>query len=98
MEFDVDDTSVDILSRRYDAGIRIGEWLERDMVAVKLSPGFERMIVGAPSYLDRFAPLRHPRDLFEHECIRYRFRRQPLFSDGSSSRLARPSRWTPPVT
>jgi DNA-binding transcriptional LysR family regulator len=73
VELDVNDASVDLASRRYDAGIRIGEWVERDMVAVKLTPGFQWMVVAAPDYLDRRGPPRRPRDLLQHECIRYRF-------------------------
>ena len=73
VELDVNDASVDLASHRYDAGIRIGEWVERDMVAVKLTPGFQWMVVAAPDYLGRNGRPRRPRDLLQHECIRYRF-------------------------
>jgi len=100
VEIDVDDASVDLPSRRYDAGIRIGEWLERDMVAVKLSPGFQWMVVGAPSYLARHGRPRRPRDLLEHECIRYRFPtaastfRWEFVEDGQAFTLDAPGRLT----
>ncbi|HTH96146.1 MAG TPA: LysR family transcriptional regulator, partial [Stellaceae bacterium] len=48
VEFDVNDATIDLARHRYDAGIRIGEWVERDMVAVKLTPGFQWMVVAAP--------------------------------------------------
>jgi DNA-binding transcriptional LysR family regulator len=73
IELDVDDASVNLASRRYDAGIRIGEWVERDMVAVKLTGGFQWMVVAAPAYLARRGQPLRPRDLLDHECIRYRF-------------------------
>jgi DNA-binding transcriptional LysR family regulator len=73
VELDVDDASVNLASGRYDAGIRIGEWVERDMVAVKLTGGFQWMVVAAPAYLARRGQPQRPRDLLEHECIRYRF-------------------------
>ncbi|HEY1544394.1 MAG TPA: LysR family transcriptional regulator [Xanthobacteraceae bacterium] len=73
VELDINDASVDLASRRYDAGIRIGEWVERDMVAVKLTPAFQWMVVASPDYLARHGRPRRPRDLLQHECIRYRF-------------------------
>lgn len=73
VEFDVDDTSVDLSSRRYDAGVRIGEFVARDMVAVKLTQGFQWMVVGSPDYFAQRTRPRAPRELMSHECIRYRF-------------------------
>ncbi|HEY3795689.1 MAG TPA: LysR family transcriptional regulator [Bradyrhizobium sp.] len=73
VELDVNDASVDLASNRYDAGIRIGEWVERDMVAVKLTAGFRWIVVGAPDYLERCGRPQHPKDLLRHECVRYRF-------------------------
>lgn len=73
IELNVDDASVDLASRHCDAGIRIGEWVERDMVAVKLTGGFQWMVVAAPAYLARCGQPLRPRDLLDHECIRYRF-------------------------
>ncbi len=73
VELDVNDAAMNLASHRYDAGIRIGEWVERDMVAVKLTPGFQWMVVAATDYLARHGRPRRPRDLLQHECIRYRF-------------------------
>ena len=69
----VDDRLVDIVADRFDAGIRLGEKVERDMVAVKLSGDVEMMVVAAPSYIDRFGEPRTPRDLQYHRCINTRW-------------------------
>jgi DNA-binding transcriptional LysR family regulator len=73
VEVDVDDASVDLTSERFDAGIRIGEFIERDMIAVRITRDFRWVIVGAPSYLEAHGRPRSPKDLMSHECIRYRF-------------------------
>lgn len=73
VEIDVDDASVDLASRGFDAGIRIGDFIERDLVAVRLTPDFHWRVLGAPPYLaERGRPLA-PKDLMHHECIGYRF-------------------------
>ena len=64
----------DIIADRMDAGIRIGEKLEQDMVALSVSPELRMAVVGSPDYLaDRPAPER-PEDLRAHRCINYRMR------------------------
>jgi DNA-binding transcriptional LysR family regulator len=73
VELDINDASTDLAKQRYDAGIRIGEWLERDMIALKLTASFRWIVVAAPDYLNRYGRPRHPKDLVRHECIRYRF-------------------------
>ena len=73
VELDVNDASIDLAKQRFDAGIRIGEWLERDMIALKLTAGFRWIVIAAPDYLNRRGRPRHPKDLLRHECIRYRF-------------------------
>ena len=70
---DVEDISIDLAAKRYDAGIRIGEFVERDMVAVRLTPDFQWVVVGAPGYFARHGKPKKPRDLLTHECVRYRF-------------------------
>jgi DNA-binding transcriptional LysR family regulator len=63
----------DIVAQGFDAGLRLGEHLEADMIAVKASPLWRASVVAAPSYFqDRPLP-RHPRDLLDHRCIRRRF-------------------------
>lgn len=64
-----DDRLVDIVAAGFDAGIRLGERLERDMVAVKVSDEIEMMVVASPSYLARHGTPKTPRDLRHHRCI-----------------------------
>lgn len=62
----------DIVAERFDAGIRLGEEVERDMVAVRIGPDTRFIVVGSPSYLaDKPAPAT-PQDLIAHRCIGYR--------------------------
>jgi DNA-binding transcriptional LysR family regulator len=73
VEIEVDDASVDLTAGRLDAGIRIGEFIERDMVAVRLTPDFRWQVVGTPSYFAPRGKPRTPQDLTKHECIGYRY-------------------------
>jgi DNA-binding transcriptional LysR family regulator len=73
VEIDVNDASVDLAAGRLDAGIRIGEFIERDMIAVRLTRDFQWLVVGAPSYFAARGRPRAPQDLIKHECIGYRF-------------------------
>lgn len=73
IDIDVDDAFVDIVKNGYDAGIRIGEFLEKDMVAVKLGGDLESAIVGSPGYFKRMAPPKKPADLANHNCINFRY-------------------------
>lgn len=68
-----DDTLVDIVADGFDAGVRFGEQLAADRIAVPLGPRQQFVVVAAPEYLaKRAAPVR-PADLVEHQCIRQRF-------------------------
>lgn len=62
----------DIVADRLDAGIRLGEKLERDMIALKVGPDLRMAVVAAPGYLAAAAPIDHPGDLMRHRCINYR--------------------------
>jgi DNA-binding transcriptional LysR family regulator len=73
VELDVNDASVDLAATGFDAGIRIGHWIERDMVAVRLTPSFRWHVLGSGDYLARYGKPRSPEDLVEHQCIGYRF-------------------------
>lgn len=73
LEIANEDGFTDIVQGGYDAGIRLGESLQADMIAVKIGPDLTSAVVAAPSYFERFAPPRHPRDLAAHRCIRRRF-------------------------
>ncbi|ESX05383.1 transcriptional regulator [Mesorhizobium sp. LSJC268A00] len=69
----VDDTLTDIVRGRFDAGIRLGERLEKDMVAVKLSGDLQMAAVAAPVYLENRAIPRHPQELHQHQCIKFQW-------------------------
>jgi DNA-binding transcriptional LysR family regulator len=73
IELDVNDASIDLMAERFDAGIRIGDDIERDMIAVRITSDFRWVIVGTPAYFAEHGRPRSPRDLTTHECIRYRF-------------------------
>lgn len=79
LEVVVTDALVDIVEGGFDAGIRFGERLSQDMIAVRIKPTFRFTVVGSPAYFqDRPAP-RTPHDLKEHECIRYAFPSGSIF-------------------
>ena len=64
---------IDIVDAGYDAGVRYGEHLEQDMIAIPLGPRQRYALVAAPDYLARHGRPKHPRDLLDHACIRVRF-------------------------
>ena len=64
---------VDIVDAGYDAGVRYGEHLEQDMIAIPLGPPQRYALVASPDYLARHGKPKHPRDLLDHPCIRVRF-------------------------
>jgi DNA-binding transcriptional LysR family regulator len=63
---------VDIVGERYDIGVRTGDLVEQDMVAVRLTPHLDTVIVGAPAYFARHPVPRTPQDLLSHNCITLR--------------------------
>ena len=65
----VDDGFVDMVSQRYDAGIRLVEAIARDMVHVRLSPPCRVVVAGAPSYFKRRGVPQKPQDLLQHDCL-----------------------------
>ena len=72
VEIDVDNTLTDIVAGRYDAGVRLGEQVAKDMVAVRIGPEMRMAVVGAPSYFERRPRPKAPQDLTEHTCINLR--------------------------
>lgn len=64
----------DIITDRFDAGIRLGEKLQQDMIALSVGPELRMAVVAAPSYLARHPAPRAPKDLSRHRCIGYRMR------------------------
>ncbi len=89
LDVTVDDEVVDTVAAGYDAAIRLGEVIERDMVAVPLEPPVRQIPVAAPSYIAERGTPAHPRDLLGHDCIRWRWpgRAQPyrweFYEDGA---------------
>ncbi len=72
VEMTVDNSLVDIVAERYDAGVRLGEQVAKDMIAVPIGPSLRMAVVGAPSYFARKAKPRTPHDLTDHNCINLR--------------------------
>ena len=69
LEVAVDDTSVSIIEQDFDVGLRLGEMIAPDMVAVRVSPIFPFVVIGSPGLLDRLGRPRHPRDLEGFPCL-----------------------------
>ncbi|MCL2430609.1 MAG: LysR substrate-binding domain-containing protein [Alphaproteobacteria bacterium] len=69
----------DIVAERFDAGIRNGERLERDMIAVRVSGEMPIVVAAAPAYLARRGTPRTPQDVAAHDCIRFRLPSGALF-------------------
>jgi len=64
---------VDLVAREYDAGVQIGEFIQRDMIAVRVSKDLRLAVVGSPEYFKARKIPRTPRDLKDHACIGFRF-------------------------
>ncbi|MBR1126248.1 LysR family transcriptional regulator [Bradyrhizobium lablabi] len=64
---------IDIVDAGYDAGVRYGEHLAQDMIAVSLSPPQRYAVVASRDYVERHGRPKHPKDLLDHSCIRTRF-------------------------
>ena len=72
VEVTVDSTLTDIVAAGFDAGVRLGEMIERDMIAVRLTPPFKVIMVAAPRYLAARGELQSIGDLARHNCIGFR--------------------------
>jgi len=73
IEFDVSYGLRDIVADRFDAGVRLGESIDRDMVALPIGPKLRMAAVASPAYFSRHPPPRVPEDLTGHNCINIRF-------------------------
>ncbi len=73
VELSVDTGFRDIVADRFDAGVRLGERVEKDMIAVRIGPDLRMALVGAPSYFERRPRPQTPHDLTGHNCINLRF-------------------------
>ena len=72
LDITVTDDEFDIVEAGFDAGVRLGEVIERDMIAVPVSPEQRQCAVASPGYLARRGAPRHPRELPDHVCIGWR--------------------------
>jgi DNA-binding transcriptional LysR family regulator len=72
VEIWADYTLADIVAERFDAGVRLGEQVAKDMVAVRIGPAERFVVVGSPAYLAGRDLPAHPRDLIAHRCINLR--------------------------
>jgi DNA-binding transcriptional LysR family regulator len=72
VEVVIEERFVDIVAEGYDAGVRLSESIQRDMVQVRLTNSFRFVVVGAPAYLAKHGTPERPEDLLRHECITFR--------------------------
>ena len=72
VELILDNGLTDIVTERYDAGVRMGEHLAKDMISARIGPDFCLAVVGAPSYFADYPEPAHPKDLVGHICINFR--------------------------
>ena len=72
VEITTDYGLTDIVGQRYDAGVRRGGLISRDMIAVRIGPDIPMVVVGAPAYFERHPKPRRPQQLIEHNCINLR--------------------------
>ncbi|MER9230705.1 LysR family transcriptional regulator [Mesorhizobium sp. M0622] len=73
LEIVIEDRFTDVVEGGFDAGVRLGESLQRDMIAVRIGPDLRGAVVGAPFYFETSPKPQHPHDLAGHRCIRFRF-------------------------
>lgn len=72
IELNVDNGFRDIVEERFDAGVRLGESLDKDMIAVRIGPDWRLVAVASPVYLARHSAPETPQDLVQHNCINHR--------------------------
>jgi DNA-binding transcriptional LysR family regulator len=80
VEIVIDYGLADVVAERYDAGVRFGEQVARDMIAVRIGPDIRMAVVGAPDYFTRHPPPRAPQDLTHHQCINLRLPQHGLYA------------------
>ncbi|MET3522783.1 LysR family transcriptional regulator [Mesorhizobium abyssinicae] len=72
VEISVDASFTDIVADQFDAGIRMGEQVAKDMIAVRIGPDLRMVVVGSPSYLAKHGTPHTPHDLIQHRCMNLR--------------------------
>lgn len=97
VEFDINYGFRDIVADRFDAGVRLGDTIDKDMIAVPIGPPVRMAVVAAPAYFAAHPKPRSPRDLVDHNCINMRMQSGGgLYLGFSAERSTRerPCRWT----
>ena len=72
IEVNVENSLSNIVAERYDAGIRLGEQVDKDMIAVRIGPPLKMAVIGSPSYFSQYGKPKTPHDLTAHKCINLR--------------------------
>lgn len=89
VEVIIDYGLADIVTQRYDAGVRLGEQVAKNMIAVRIGPDMRMAVVGAPSYFKGRTEPKTPQDLVSHNCINLRLPRGGSVCIGIRERWAR---------
>src|SRR5437588_4291015 len=79
LDVTTDESRVDLVAGGYDAGIHYGEFIEQDMVAVRVSPDHRPAIVGSAAYFHSHPRPKSPPDLLQHRCINFRHDRDEIY-------------------
>ena len=72
VELSIDQQFVDIVGERFDAGVRLGERVEKDMIAMRIGPDLRMAVVGSPDYFAKAGKPEKPQDLVHHNCLNLR--------------------------
>ena len=91
-----DSTFVDIVAQGFDAGVRYGEHLAQDMIAVSLGSPQRYALVASPDYIARHGRPKHPKDLLDHRCIRIRYGRG-MMQEWEFEKAGRTMKVSPPA-
>lgn len=93
IEVIVDYGLTDIVAEGYDAGVRLGQQVAKDMIAMRIGPDMRMAVVGSPAYFARHPQPVIPRDLMQHNCINIRMPTYGGIFPGNSRRTERNSRY-----
>ena len=93
LELHCDDVLADIVAQGFDGGVRLGETLDKDMVAIDISGPQRMAVVGSPAYFAKRPKPKHPRDLHVHECLGHRLSSGAMYDwefdeDGKDFKIA----------
>lgn len=98
LDMSFDEALVDIVADGFHAGIRLGDKLTNDMIAVRLTPELGSAYSASPAYLEAHGRPGHPRDLFAHKCVRYRFVSANRIADWEFQEEGSPFSVNPPAS